>query len=257
MPQWCVYQLVDPRSGETRYIGMTSNEAQRRQRHRRGGEKTHCGRWKDALNAAGMEPVFDVIEVQESLEDAVAAEQYTIAIARSLGCDLTNLTDGGEGTLGWTHTPEWKAKNRSIKLGRKASPETIERCRQAQRSRAAVVFTPDVRAKTAAAVRERWKDPEHRRKVLDGMRRPEVLAKMRAPSLGRKLTREERAASAVAHGGRPFYDQFGRKWISLREAEAALGISSVCRLLSGETKRPRHGYTFTYEPPKQPLPLAG
>lgn len=78
-------------------------------------------------------------------------EELVIAAYRSLGFDLVNATDGGEGKKGCFHSEESKAKIRAWGIGRKMPPiseETRERMAAAQRGKKQ---TAEHRAKIAAA----------------------------------------------------------------------------------------------------------
>jgi len=119
MNQWAtVYALIDPFSDEIRYIGWTSAKLSKRlyehlycSKHK----KTHKDFWLQKLIQAGIKPEIRVIQKVPVL-NGNEAECYWIKYFRTLGCNLTNLTDGGGGILGYEKTVESKKKaSQSIK----------------------------------------------------------------------------------------------------------------------------------------------
>lgn len=101
------------------------------------------------------------------------AREYEIAFIKAIGREphgpLVNLTDGGDGTTGYIYTDAHRAKLKAANLGKKASPDTIEKMRCANRGK---TQPPSAVAKTAAAHRGR-------------IRPPETITKMRAAKLGK------------------------------------------------------------------------
>lgn len=123
MRSYLVYGLIDPRSKELRYVGLTMTGLQFRMyqhlRDARVGVQRRCARWLKGLLAAGLAPEVEVLEVCKSAGTMVEAEQHHIAYFRSIGCNLTNLTDGGDGTFGYRHTSAAKAAQANAKWGNK------------------------------------------------------------------------------------------------------------------------------------------
>ena len=97
-----IYGLVDPITGQLRYIGRSCSGLRRPRRHTIPSElakdQTHKGRWLRSLDTA--RPQIVVIQQLPDSELLNEAERFWIAYFRQLGCPLTNLTDGGEGTAG-------------------------------------------------------------------------------------------------------------------------------------------------------------
>jgi group I intron endonuclease len=122
-----VYGLIDPRSGELRYVGKTErSNVVRLKRHVHNaheGVSSHAYNWLRQLLAAGLKPEVSVLEVHETAEALNEAERHLIAYFRSIGCDLTNATEGGDGSVGYRHTEESKQKQRSKMTGRRLTEE--------------------------------------------------------------------------------------------------------------------------------------
>lgn len=113
MSRFVVYALLDPRTRAVRYVGKSSSGMRRPRRHAveaRGGGKTHCDRWVRQLQASGFEYGIIILEDSGAGADLSARERWWIAFARAWGCALTNLTDGGEGKLGWVPSADTRAR---------------------------------------------------------------------------------------------------------------------------------------------------
>lgn len=88
-----VYTLADPRTGEVRYVGVTTNPQQRFQFHMGAKSGTPMGDWMDKMDAAGVAPVCTVIAetcvgINRSVEREVINEHFR------MGCRLLNRRDG-------------------------------------------------------------------------------------------------------------------------------------------------------------------
>lgn len=112
-----LYILIDPRDNEIRYVGKTVQKLHRRLSGHLLDARTaqnKRARWIAKLLRLGYLPRIELVQtVPES--DWQSAEQYWIGYYRSLGCDLVNGTEGGDG--GNRQTPEVRAKMSAIKKG--------------------------------------------------------------------------------------------------------------------------------------------
>ena len=108
------YMLVDPRNNTPFYVGKGR------------GRRCFFHQW-EARNTDKQSPKLNKIrkieslgmsvvlkKVEEGVSDAAAKELecLIIAEAKDIGLRLTNLTDGGDGTVGLKRTPEMIAKSR-------------------------------------------------------------------------------------------------------------------------------------------------
>jgi hypothetical protein len=141
-----IYGLYDPGNRELRYVGKTNNLTKRLWHHIRDakkGQRTHKAAWTRKLLRNNLEPIISVI--QETTEKNWQADERA-CIARALheGANLTNLTKGGDGLLGYSPSEETRRKsseyNKSIGLlppnwkGRKQSPEHIQKRVEARKA---------------------------------------------------------------------------------------------------------------------------
>lgn len=208
---WFVYTLHDPRDPDmVRYVGWATNTRQRLQRHlsdaRSGRDRTYCGRWKRMLLASNVVPVLVVVDSGQG-DGWKTAEQKWVAHFKSLEHRLTNLTDGGDGTRGYTLpperrrklTPEQKAKIGAANRGRKHSAEARENMRLAHLGRQ---HTPEQTAKIAAANRGRKMPAEEKARRTGYKMSPEAVAKGAAARRGKKRSQEFAEKMSAALTGR-------------------------------------------------------
>lgn len=122
--KYLIYGLIDPRDGQLRYVGKSVNGLERAKAHAQPWSirwsKTHSRNWVKGLVDAGFKPDIEVLETCETAEALVEAEQFHIAYWRFVGADLTNLTAGGEGTIGRRKTLEEVERIRTSNLRAKA-----------------------------------------------------------------------------------------------------------------------------------------
>ncbi len=128
IPFATIYALSEPGKQRTldnaRYIGKTIWTLQDRLNahfwHRNHAD-TYKDRWIRQLWSSGLKPVIWPVGFC-SVEAGSALEMRFIKALKGRA-KLTNLTDGGEGLLGYTHRPETVAKIVKANRGKKRSPE--------------------------------------------------------------------------------------------------------------------------------------
>ena len=153
-----IYGLIDPRSQQLKYVGMTSKELSvRLDRHMR--EVGHCHKrsWIQGLKKVGLKP--DIFEI-ENVDDTEweEAERFWISYFKYIGCRLTNIADGGMGgrwnSRGQKRTPEQREKMRMALLGHKTSDETKEKLRKIFIGRK---FSDESKRKMSISTKRRFK----------------------------------------------------------------------------------------------------
>lgn len=91
-----IYVLIDPRNNQVRYVGKTDNPERRLAAHLIEKYKSHKTNWIQGLIANGLKPILTIIEEIPEGQSWEDRECYWITYHRSIGCKLTNMTDGGE-----------------------------------------------------------------------------------------------------------------------------------------------------------------
>lgn len=105
-----IYVLIDPRTNEIRYVGRTLQKLNNRlKQHLRAKDKSHRVNWIKSLTLLEICPEIKLIDVACTWNDCLLLEQYYINKYK-LSCNLTNMTDGGDGSMGFTHSDETKHK---------------------------------------------------------------------------------------------------------------------------------------------------
>ena len=129
--EYCVYGLIDPISKELRYIGYSYNYLERYKKHlfpSSLAKKSHKSNWILNLLSNGFKPEIFILEKAFSHDDAKEREIDLIAYYKSIGCDLTNLTVGGDGRAGFGTSLEVREKIRQSMLGKNTKPEIKANC---------------------------------------------------------------------------------------------------------------------------------
>ena len=171
-----IYGLVDPRTADLRYIGLTKRSTRRRLLEHinmaRRGSRFHLHVWIRTLLAVGLEPQVIIFDKIENREEACLAECSWIAKFRKSGARLTNITDGGEG---------------SVIRGKPRSDEC--------------------KAKISASLRGHKLSEEHKKKIGDRFRgkklSQEHVAKVAAANTGKKRSIETKKRLSISHKGKP------------------------------------------------------
>lgn len=147
---WSVYALIDPRDEQVRYVGKSVSVATRIAAHLRDRGSTRKARWIQQLLREGALPQVTILETGSG--DWQIAETKWISHYRALGCDLTNLTSGGEGL----HNPTAVTRE----LIRQAQ-RTIWGDPQLRAQREALYASEKWRAAVSAGLTGKAKTPEH------------------------------------------------------------------------------------------------
>lgn len=111
-----IYELIDPITNLTRYIGQTRSTPEKRfSKHkykwkRIKGKLSYLDSWIKSLYCIGNFPIVNVIEDNIPLEDLNYKEIQYIKLYKSFGANLTNCTIGGSEIPEYTYKEEWKIK---------------------------------------------------------------------------------------------------------------------------------------------------
>ena len=206
-----IYALRDPRTNELRYIGKTVRSLGHRLRgHLSDPEDNYRTRWVKSLQD---KPQIEALTVVDK-SYAPLLEKYAIALYRSLGFNLVNLTNGGEGCEGRAMSPETRERLRRANTG-KPSPmkgkrhsaearanmsaaAKVKRPRpytHSEQTRAAArerMSTPENRARVSARFKGKILSEEHREKLRAYKTCPEIREKIRKFMRSRTVTEETR-----------------------------------------------------------------
>lgn len=183
--EWVIYVLVDPRDSKVRYVGFTVNAKARLRDHCKDSELKRdyyrC-RWIKSLKALGLKPVMVIIQHGRG-KGWQEAEQKWIAHYRDEGAQLTNRTDGGEGSIGRKHSESAKQKMRDKRKGTKPSSLCLVKAIEAVKGKKRPKSWCEKLSERTKGIQ---KSEEHKQKL-------------RIASTGKKASEETRKKMSDAH----------------------------------------------------------
>lgn len=193
-----VYLILNKVNG-VKYVGQTIQPLKVRfKEHVRKKENTLIG---NAIRKYGKENFYcGVIKTCTSKEELDKWEKYYIAVLKTKKPYGYNLTDGGEGTVGYHLTPEACAK-----IGAKNSVALL-----GNKNTLGYHHTLESRAKMSAARKGKPHSPEWCANISAALkslppRSPEWCANIAASRRGKTLSAEHRAKiAATSRGNNPF-----------------------------------------------------
>lgn len=235
--KYVIYGLTDPRDGLIYYVGQSSCGLARAKRHRTPTALKHDGdtlktRWIRDLLQKGLEYGFKLLEQTRKI-DLGLRERAWIDKLRREGHPLTN-------SISMRRRPFSEEHRRRLKEAAQERGRDPAYRRKMQRLNLGRVVTDETRARQSLAQRLRG------RRAIEKRRRSEVAKRM---FTGRPKNDATRLAIARAHGARPFCDQFGVCYESVRQAARHLNVdsSAISKVLRGKLQHAK-GYVFTYLP---------
>lgn len=214
------YTYIHTRADDLKVFYVGKGTARDNRAHSRKGRSPF---WHRTVAKHGVR-----VDVCMRFQDEAAAfehERFLIACFRDLGAPLANLTDGGEGPAGFTHSVETRKKLSVAGKGRKRTPEQIEATAAANRGKKR---PPDVVTKIVAANAGFKHSAETKEKIrlirTGATTSAEIRAKQSAALKGVPKTPEHVAnalASRMANGGRKRGPEAALKAWATKRAKAA------------------------------------
>lgn len=89
-----IYELIDPRTGQTRYVGKTDRPDRRLDQHLIDNHNQFKQRWIQELAQLSLRPKLTILDEVPS-NQWVEHERQWIQRKKDSGCDLLNIRDGG------------------------------------------------------------------------------------------------------------------------------------------------------------------
>lgn len=123
-----IYILKDPRFvglEAVRYVGKSEQGVSRLKEHLKPSslkKGTHKDNWIKKLNSLGFQPEIVIVESFTTPDELFEAEAKWYQHYKGLGANLTNLTECGKGTRGYTHKEETIALLKEKALKRDKAP---------------------------------------------------------------------------------------------------------------------------------------
>ena len=197
-PVFYVYQHLKADTGEIFYVGKGMG--------RRAHDSYHRSKyWKNIVAKHGV--IVEFIQAHITEPESIRIEIATIDKYRKQGLQIINMTDGGDGTSGYSHTEEHKQMMSTKQSGennprfgkvgtRKGAVVTLETLEKLRLSHLGKVLPEEQKRK----IRESTKKARQGIKTLGMTGRvhsEETKAKIRAKALGRKQTAESIAKISI------------------------------------------------------------
>lgn len=90
-----IYELSDPRTGVTRYVGKTVDPERRYIQHKTRKESNRKSSWVQSLKRVGLNPVMVILDEVPASEWEFW-EMWYIELFKQWGCELVNTSNGGD-----------------------------------------------------------------------------------------------------------------------------------------------------------------
>lgn len=208
-----IYALTEPKElgGTIRYIGQSAIGIDRCKQHKKKymlTAKTHKNNWIKSLNERGLTFDWIIIEnlgdfLTDEARDAALniAEIKWIRYYRDLGLDLTNSTDGGEGTRGNVLSPESRDKIRQKQFEHYSKNGPNVAVYEAQRKKHSFINNIEVKHCSSCDKFKELHEYSPHKRTWDKLNsickqcRRESIARARSLTPAKKLTPEELAKS--------------------------------------------------------------
>jgi hypothetical protein len=182
-----IYALVDPITKKRRYVGKTNDIPQRLRAHESEAKytRTRKSNWIRGLQKLGMRPEIECLDTIPPGGDWIEAEIRWIALGRSEGWGLLNVSDGGDDIPAAAHSPEARIK---AAAARKASKRWRTAIAAGHAKRRGVKLSEEHKAKIGAGNRGKKLSAEH-------------VARLREFNKGKKPSPQTFSAAAAVHKG--------------------------------------------------------
>ena len=161
MTQFYTYLHCKP-NGDPFYVGKGTVK---RSREFKSGRNRH---YKNIIAVHGKENIGVFIFPCDSEQQALGDEIQQIAQLRHEGYELCNYTDGGEGTSGYTVSPETRLKQSIAKIGNVASEETRKKMSLSQSARWAAMMEENTVFKHSDETRKKIREARAKQVMAKG-----------------------------------------------------------------------------------------
>ncbi len=174
-----IYGLVDPSSGEIRYVGQTMRRIEERVSQHlaaaKAGKLAYSARWIRKLLARGLEPEVLILEEAAPGNELDDAEIRWILRGKERGWKLTNLTSGG--------------MDSPMRI-----PEIADRAHKSSRMTRQLAPYRKLRSRISKKL---WADPEHRRRMVEAHRGQKPVGKGARGRLANPLEKNPMSDPAI------------------------------------------------------------
>lgn len=223
-----IYKIQHRESGKI-YVGKTSRTLdERMNEHTKKSRATSNSYIDRAISKYGIDAFdVDVIEECDSEEKLNEREIYWIAFYNCKKPNGYNLTDGGEGVIGYKAPPELSARLSKMRKGRPNTPEQRAKISATLKGK---IFSPETCAKISTAKMGHTVSSETRKKLRNANLGKKASAQTRAKMSDSSPTK--RAVKCV---------ETEEIFSSIRQAKQITKITTIYYALNNPTRTAR-GY---------------
>jgi hypothetical protein len=163
-----IYELIDPTTSETRYIGKSNNPQNRFLEHYLFSNEsyTHKNNWINKLKSQGIRPQLKILD-EVDLDEWRFWEKFYIALYKSWGFNLLNYTGGGDG-LSTINSTSFKSGRQPWNLGRPTSSDVVKKWKQTRIKNGTwkQPFSQETKDQMRKSAIGKPKSEEHKQKIL-------------------------------------------------------------------------------------------
>lgn len=191
-----------------RYVGKTIYPSKRFKEHlvdRRGNR--YCSKWVQKKKLENIEIKMNIIEICEE-KNWEERERFWIKKYREDNCKLTNISDGGDGTVGFKHTEENKKKMSEISKERlKKRPDLLDMLRKNGEKTGGRKHTEETKRKISKIKKQYYKEnPDKIDKLQEGLKQNWFgTERQKEYYKNRKVTHDEENRKKISSSLKEYY----------------------------------------------------
>jgi hypothetical protein len=127
-----IYELIDPRTNETRYIGKSNKPKDRYSQHLTEKYNSYKCNWVKQLRYLNLKPILNIIDEVPFIEWEFW-EKFYISLYKTWEVNLTKLSKGGTGGIEHITTEETKQKISKTLMGHLQPKEVVDKAIQSRK----------------------------------------------------------------------------------------------------------------------------
>lgn len=169
------------------------------------------------INERKLFPIIEIIEELSNEQNWKEAEINHIAYYRNIGCDLTNLTDGGDGTLGYIPSLETREKiSQSLKNKERTAKQIVSLQKLHENNKGKIRKIPKIKlTKLPRKLTEEQKN-NIRNSLIGHHVSEQTKQKIRMANTGKKRPTEAIEMTRAKNTGKQRSEEFCKKQSELK-----------------------------------------
>lgn len=214
-----------------KYVGQSINPKERYKQHIKDSKNDNL-LFHNAINKYGIDNFdFEIIEKDVSIEEIGCREMFWIKELNSKKPNGYNLTDGGEGTIGYSHTEEAKIKMSCMKKGKFTHYQTQETRDKISMANKGTKPSDFCIKRAIETNKGRSISEETKKKISDsskGVKKsPKHVEKVRKALLNRKEEDKKKSYAKAVKTKRNNGVEFGKHFLELSDEDKKLMYEKI------------------------------